>query len=272
MLLAASPPHPRDARLAFDAEKHTYEWDGVRVPVSVTGVWESYFPSFNSENTIKTYFVAWKANPNSKYSALIRYLDLVHGADVAEQKRAIRDLWEANRTHAAALGTALHAAIEEHLLTGQLPADGTSMPEFCQYLQWRTEVAAAWQPLRAEWRVYDDEADVAGTIDSLWLDGDGNLIIVDWKRCKKGALEQSAYRGETGFGPAAVLPNTSLAHYTMQQSLYTCILARNYDLVVDRAVLVQLHPDLPTYKVVPVPLLNDVATTMLEEHGAHKKR
>ena len=178
MLVASSPPHPRDARLTFDEEHHAYYWDGVRVSVSVTGVWESYFPSFDSEGTIEKYFGSWKANPKSKYAALIQYLVLVHGADEQQQKRSIAVLWEANRTHAAALGTALHAAIEAHLLTGQLPADGTT-PEFCQYLRWRAEVASTWQPLRAEWRICDDHADVAGTIDSLWLDGDGNYVIVD---------------------------------------------------------------------------------------------
>ena len=264
-VVAVGAPHPRDARLAFDAEEHAYWWDGVRVSCSVTGLWETYFPEFDSDSTIQTYFASWKANPKSKYSALCQYLELIHGADETAQKRAIASLWEANRTNAAALGTSLHAAIEDHLITGRLPADGTT-PEFRQYVKWRAEVAAAWQPLRVEWRVYDDKAGIAGTIDSLWLDGDGRLVLVDWKRCKKGALEQKAFRGETGWGPCSEMPNTPVGHYTLQQSLYASILARNYQLVVDRAVLVQLHPDLKTYNAVTVPLLYDVATAMLDEH------
>ena len=84
------------------------------------------------------------------------------GADEAAQKVAIAELWEANRRQAAALGTALHAAIEDHVLTGRLPPADTT-PELRQYLRWRAEVAADWQPLRAEWRVYDTNANVAGT-------------------------------------------------------------------------------------------------------------
>ena len=60
------------------------------------------------------------------------------------------------------------------------------------------------------------------------------------------------------------MPNTPRAHYTMQQSLYACILARSYGLRVDRAMLVQLHPDLKTYNAVQVPLRMAEATVMLD--------
>ena len=269
LAVAAAPPHPRDARLSFDEHQHAYWVDGVRrVSESVTAVWESYFPKFAPEATIASCIASWRANPNSRYAALLQYLLLVHGADDAAQRVAIAALWEANRAHAAALGTALHRQIEAHLLTGRLPApaehggDGGGTAEFRQYLQWRAETA--WTPLRAEWRIFDDHASVAGTIDSLWRDDDGRLVIVDWKRTKRGALEQKAFRGETGWGPCAAMPNTPRAHYTMQQSLYACILARSYGLRVDRAMLVQLHPDLKTYNAVQVPLRMAEATAMLD--------
>ena len=54
----------------------------------------------------------------------------------------------------------------------------------------------------------------------------------------------------------------------MQQSLYACILARSYDMVVDCAMLVQLHPDLKTYNAVQVPLRMAEATAMLDEREA----
>ena len=124
-------------------------------------------------------------------------------------------------------------------------------------------MASGWQPLCAEWAIYDDRARVAGTIDSLWRDDKNRLVIVDWKRCKKGALERKPYRGEMGWGPCAALPNTPMGHYTAQQNLYAGILARNYDLTVDEIFLVQLHPTLPTYKSVRVPLLPEMAAAML---------
>ena len=207
--------HERDARLTFDAAEHAYWWDGKRVSMSVTGVWESYFPSFDSDATIQKFFGSWLSNPNSKYAALCRYLALVEGADEARQKQAIAALWEANRTKAAALGTRLHAAIETHLLTGQSPDTADTMPELAHYLQWRDDVASDWEPIKVEWKIYDERADVAGTIDSLWTDQTGKLVLVDWKRAKKGALEQKAYRNETGWGPCAALANNAMGHYTV---------------------------------------------------------
>jgi hypothetical protein len=259
---SSSSMQARDARLTFCPVEHAYWWDGVRVSVSVTSVWRSFFPSFDAEATIQTFFASWLANPNSKYAALINYVRLLEGADEAAQKQCIASLWKAMGTHAAALGTELHAAIETHLLTGQLPT--CIMPELRHYLQWRADVASDWKVFKVEWRIYDDEADVAGSIDSLWTDDTGRLVLVDWKRCGKGKLEQKAYRGETGWGPCAALANTPMAHYTVQQNLYASILARNYGMVVDRIYLVQLHPDLPTYRRIPVPLMPELGGAVLK--------
>ena len=258
-------PHPRDGRLRFEAAEHAYWWDGERVPVSVTGGWEAFFPVFNPVETVKNCYASWIENPASKYSALCQYLSLVEGVDEQGQKDAILALWEANRANAAGLGTAMHTAIEIHLRTGRLPNDDAT-PELRHYLRWREEVASAWQPLRSEWGIFDDRARVAGTIDSLWLDDENRLILVDWKRCKKGALTKKPYRGETGWGACAALPNTSLGHYTAQQNLYAAIVSRNYNLAIDAIYLVQLHPALKTYNCVSVPLLPEMAAAMLREY------
>ena len=58
-------------------------------------------------------------------------------------------------------------------------------------------------------------------------------------------------------------PAYSCRHYTAQQNLYARILARNYDMTVGRIYLVQLHPDLPSYKSFQVPLLPELAESML---------
>ena len=254
--------HPRDERLAFNAAAHVYYWDGEPVPISVTGLWESHFPRFDADATIDRFFASWASNPNSKYHALCSYLSMVVGVDAAAQKSAILSLWEAKRAEAAALGTAMHSAIEADL-TGVRAADA-SVPELNQYLQWRKEVAADWTLVRAEWAIYDDGARVAGMIDSVWQDGDGRIFIVDWKRIKAGALERPAYRGETGTGPCALIKNTTFNHYAVQQHLYAAILKRCYDITVHGMYLVQLHPQLRHYRCVQVPPdVADVAIALL---------
>ena len=257
--------HPHDARLTFDSEAHAYWWDGVAVSTSVTGLWESFFPSFDPDATIAKFFASWMRNPASKYHALCSYLALVERVDEPAQQHAIKLLWEANRNRAAALGTVLHAQIETHLLTGQLPNEEMMTVELKQYVSWRAD-HSTWRPLRTEMRIYDDRARVAGTLDSLWRDGDGQIVLIDWKRCQPGALDKKAYRGETGWGPCATLANNAMGHYTAQQNVYAAILKRNYDIYVNEIYLVQLHPDMPTYKHVEVPMLPGVATAMLDEH------
>ena len=256
--------HSRDARLRFFVEAHVYFWDGVRVPLSVSGLWEQFFPSFDPEATIERFFESWVRNPSSKYHALCSYLALVEGVDEPAQQHAIKLLWEANRTRAAALGTALHAQIETHLLTSELPDEDMMTLELKQYLRWRAD-HSTWRPLRAEMRIYDDRARVAGTLDSLWRGADGQIVLIDWKRCQPGALDKKAYRGETGWGPCAALPNNAMGHYSAQQNLYAAILSRNYDITVDEIYLVQMHPNLSTWKQVEVPMLPEVAAAMLDE-------
>ena len=175
---------PRDARLSFDAAEHVYFWDGKRVPISVSGVWQAHFLHFEAEATVERYFETWALNPTSRYHALLSYLGLVVGADEASQKQAVVALWEAQGRDAAAKGTAMHAAIEAEL-KGQQTLDA-SVPEHAQFLRWRAEVAVGWTLLRSEWAIYDDAAQVAGTVDSLWCDDQGQLVIVDFKRSKPG--------------------------------------------------------------------------------------
>jgi hypothetical protein len=254
--------HPRDRRLSFDATEHIYYWDGNRVPVSVSGVWQAHFPRFEPETTVERYFSGWAANPDSYYYPLVSYLRLVAGADEASQKHAICELWAALGREAAAKGTSMHAAIEAHL-TGERAVDA-SVPELAQWLRWKREAAAGWTLLRVEWAVYDDTAQVAGMIDSLWKDEHGRTVMVDWKRSKPGTLQRRAFRGETGTGPCAELPNTPFQHYAVQQALYAAILRRCYNVHVEEAWLLQLHPLLPDYQMVRVPDVGDVADALLD--------
>ena len=266
--LAARHGHPRDVRLAFDAAAHAYYWDGIRVPISVSGVWQRCFPTFDAAATIERCFDGWRSNPNSKYCALLRYLELVVGGGVAEQKAAVAQLWEAHRTRAADEGTALHAQIEAHLARADAPSEATA--EWAQYLAWRAEWAGGWEPYRVEWAVHDDAANVGGMIDSVWRDADGRLVMVDWKRCKPagrggGGLspDDKAYGGATGFGPCAALPDTAFYHYAVQQNLYAAILARNYGVRVHAMYLAQFHPRLKAFHCVRVPELGELAVRLL---------
>ena len=116
-------------------------------------------------------------------------------------------------------------------------------------------------PFRSEWSIFDEDAQVAGQVDSLWFDEDagGCIIMADWKRARELLSSSEATQrvqsfGEKGtrwcsFAPGCENPchnmyNCSYNHYLVQQHLYADFLYRKYDLKVERMLLVQCHPNL----------------------------
>ena len=54
----------------------------------------------------------------------------------------------------------------------------------------------------------------------------------------------------------------------MQLNVYRWILQRNYGKTVARLALVVLHPNQPTYRVVEVPLLDELVEDVMRERRA----
>ena len=126
--------HPRDARVVFEEETHKYFVDGQRVSLSVSGLWGQYFTEFDPDAAVDKFFHNWSADPFGKYFQLIKYMDLVLGYSVEEQKKGILTLWSNNGTHSADQGTELHSNIEKHL-NDESVEDGSV--EFVHYLRWK---------------------------------------------------------------------------------------------------------------------------------------
>lgn len=246
-----------DPGLTFDEQTHTYFWLGVPVRRSVSAVWKQFFEEFDAEATVDKYFERWAGNPTSAYFDLIHE---THGSDQTK-KAAIMELWANRGTEASRLGTRLHSSIEEDLC-GRGGESGDTC-EFDHYKQWKSDVSSKWTCLGVETRIYHKHSDTAGSIDSLWKDETGKVVMVDWKRCKPGALTKTAFQGKTGSGPCGNMADTPLAHYSCQQTLYATILHDAYDVIVDRALLVQLHPDESTYNQFEVHIDLDLGRAML---------
>ena len=93
--------HPRDKRVALDADTHTYSIDGSSQGVtSVTALVDEYFPKFDADAVLDMYYARWQqyAYKNPEYYGKIR--------------EKIKKMWETKRQQAAADGTRLHATIE----------------------------------------------------------------------------------------------------------------------------------------------------------------
>lgn len=246
----------QDGKLGFDEEAHRYTLgDIVMRPVSsVVGM---FFREFDAEAVS---------------------LKKCYG-NVLEAKK-LREVWECKGALASQAGTFLHKQIEDYLNGKQQP---DLMCDVCyngDYVKCSDtlDISREWSyfkaferntpfvPFRTEWRVYDAEARMAGTLDFVCACPDGTYEIYDWKRSNKiDPTERNPWAD--GINGLEHLTDTSYSHYCLQQNLYRYMLEKNYGLKVSRMNLVVLHPELPAYKVVPVPVMEREVGIILKKLG-----
>lgn len=123
----------------------------------------------------------------------------------------------------------MHKNIEMYL-KGDDTVDFAERAMFVSFLRSRP----SWTLEHCEKLVWTDG--IAGTIDAIFIDGDGRRIIVDWKRTKSMYEE-------------------SLATYQLQLNLYKTILERN-GVTCAALMLVMLHPLNRSFCCVDVPVLD----------------
>lgn len=213
--------------IKFADENHKYTVDDV-VYTSVTTVIKSYFKPFNAEK------VSSEIAENGEYT-----------------QQELLNNWKM----AGASGTVLHADIEYYLLNGKQPVP--CHPDFYRFLKfWYdkkfTTSTFTWYP---EYRVYDSDSLIAGTIDCLLCNPDGDFIILDWKRSKNIRME--SYDGLYGKPPYDTMQDCNYSHYSLQLNYYRAILQKKYN--VKRCLgmfLIVFKPGLHDYKIVNVNTIN----------------
>lgn len=243
----------QDGNLAFNEEEHIYTLDGVGKLTSVSNVVSKFFKEFEAEKISLR-----KCNGD------------------AEAAEKLREVWESKGAIASQAGTHLHKQIEDYL-------NGREIPELLCKVQYNgthikceqsLDISREWsyfkaferntdfEPFRTEWRIYDAASRMAGTIDLVCACADGTYEIYDWKRSSKiDPFERNPWaNGVNGLGH---LTDTSYIHYCLQQNLYRYMLEKNYGIKVSRMNLVVLHPELPTYRVVPIPPMDKEVAVML---------
>ena len=224
--------HERDALIQFDAAEHKYRIDGIEAHCSVTGLIGRFFPEFDAEKTIETFYSGWQAKKDPRY--------------YNKSKQQIAEEWEQNGTQSRNLGTKLHKAIEDFYDDNSSP-DLTGINKEFGYFQTFNKVRQHLTVHRTEWRLCTDndcgitgKVGIAGTVD-MCFEENGVLHLYDWKRAKK--IEKEGYQGQTGFNPVDHLQNASFIHYSLQLNLYKYILENYYGKTVGSMNLVLFHPD-----------------------------
>lgn len=253
--LARVHAHPRDARISFDEETHTYTIDGSREGwTSCTQFIHGFVQEFDADAIIQKMMSSRKWS-ESKYYGM-----------TAE---AIKAQWSASANEASTAGTRMHLDIERFNNAdpvGNLAGDDyTPNPsrEWDYFLaydkRWREKNGFA--PYRTEWLVFKEDIKLAGSIDMVYSKPDGTYAIYDWKRAKEIKFENSY---QNCLSPIDHLPDTNYWHYSLQLNIYRRILEELYDIHISELALVVLHPNNASFKVIQLNRMDEEVTAMFE--------
>lgn len=248
--------HPRDNRIQFFEEGHTYNVDGKTNFLSTTTMVKEYCCEFDADKIIGNI-----AKRNGEIPAVHDpSLHVIATGKYAGKTRSqIAEMWKESGERASSLGTVLHGCIEFYYngWTDQFPY--LTPPEFTsqfQSFQKNVVEAEGLVPYRTEWFVFDEDHELAGSIDMTYQmdprDPD-RLVIYDWKRSCK--LSQKTNRYQNMRPPLDHLPDTNYHHYAMQLNIYRYVLETKYGKRIEGMYLVGIHPDLNGYQREPVPRL-----------------
>ena len=232
--------HERDDGIEFDAPTHTYRHGG-REFRSVTTLVESCFEKFDID-----YWAMRKARGNE------------------DKAKELKALWEAEGKKARDLGTRMHAKIESYYL-GEDDGDTSDALRLFRFFAAGKKLS----PYRTEWRIYDEDFDLAGTLDFLERTAEGTFNIWDWKRSRKLVGPDGLVIRDNRFGTRAIHPalrhihDTSYWHYALQLSIYRYILEHKYGITVNEMNLGVFHPENPQAYVIPLPYLKGEVESIL---------
>ena len=235
-LLYNKNPHPRDKNIIFDEEPHIYTINGDSSFTSVTTWNHSHFRKFDGLKIVKK----MKKGKGTKYYGMT--------------DEAILKQWADSGTEAALAGTKMHYDIE--CFYNEIYNSNESI-EF-EYFKNFHKDNSQLIPYRTEWMVYAEDLKFAGSIDMIFQNNNGDLLIYDWKRCKD-INKFNRYNELSLTECIGHLYDTNYWHYALQLNTYARILRDYYDKNVIDLKLVCLHPNNKNnnYIILDVPFLNE---------------
>ena len=229
-LLSSKNHHERDERIQFSNSDHTYLIDKKNKAVSVTELIGRYFPKFDKE--------FWANKESNK---------------TGKPKNEILKKWDDLGKKARDLGTELHEQIENFYNSKEY-IRSKELDKFFKFH--KNHIQDKYKPHRTEWRIFDEDKNLAGTVDMVYEKENGELFIFDWKRSKKiinsdGSIEKNN-PFENGLNGLSHLPSSDYVKYCLQQNIYKNILESKYDKKVSSMNLLILHPQIDNYHIIQV--------------------
>lgn len=240
--------HNRDNRISFDPIKHEYFIDGNPDTISVSQLIDRFFPEFDGLH------IASRLKPTHEYYGL--------------EPEIIVEKWKQNGMEQAQLGTVLHNEIENYYNNKSFDKENSEFQYFLKFKERYPKMI----PYRTEWRIFDEELLIAGTVDMVYKKDNNELYMFDWKRSKKVIRSNGEpslsdpYGNFTQFatGELSHLTNDSYYKYCLQQNIYKHILEKRYKVSISSMNLLILHPIYENYHWLKLPKMDNEVNYMLE--------
>jgi len=215
--------HERDNSISFDEGPHIYTINGDSQYTSVTTWNHTHFEEFNADKIINN-MMRSKNWPNSEYYGMT--------------KEEIKIQWDKNRDEAASAGTKLHYDIECFYNNNIVNNESTEYKYFKEFYNDFKHL----KPYRTEWMIWDNILRLAGSIDMVFENEDGEWEIYDWKRCKE-IKTMASYGKKAKTKCISHIYDCNFFHYSLQLNTYKAILEKNYNIKIAKMCLVCLHPN-----------------------------
>ena len=196
---------------------------------------------------------------------ILRYIQREAEKQNKDEEEFFRE-FQTLRDESAVLGTELHLQIENYFT--KKPFDD-SLLEFKYFLNFEKEkiIPKGLIFTEAEKKIYYPKFNVAGTVDCLFKNSEGNYVMVDWKRSKKLIVKGTDRPDKRGFQIEIeglnTITNSSYYRYCIQQNLYKYILEKEYNISISEMILAILHENYPNYHTIKLPVMINETKTIL---------
>lgn len=231
-MLCLKNPHSRDNDIDFMDSTHSYIIRGSSNYVSCTKFVKSFFEIFNADAIIDNMMKSdnWV---NSKYFGM--------------SKHEIKKQWNDSGIKAAKYGTLLHSCIEDYYNSKPVNNSSIEYQYFLSFVKDHPQLT----PFRTEMRIYDEDINICGTVDMLFINEDNTISIYDWKFSKE--IQYTSSFGKKALDPISHLDDCNITHYSLQLNIYRHILENKYGYTIKDMYLVFMHEQLSdNYIKVPV--------------------
>jgi len=118
---------------------------------------------------------------------------------------------------------------------------------------------------RQEWSIFDEDVKIAGRLDAVMYNENGELYLFDWKRCKriyynsylKSKYDFMVYNNKR-------LTNCHYDKYSLQVNFYAKILKEKYNIKITKLFITIFHPNNNNYVNLEIPFLDDIMNKIWE--------